>query len=118
MTITEWIKPALLGAGTGAVVLAVVGFNWGGWMMTDTANELSDKAARTAVVAALLPYCIQNSKDDPLSQNVITELKAASSYQRQSIVEKSGWATPAGTEKPNGFLAQACQMELLKDPQQ
>ena len=26
------IKPALMGAVGGAIVLAIVGFNWGGWI--------------------------------------------------------------------------------------
>lgn len=114
MKMTEWIKPVLLGAGAGAVVLAVVGFNWGGWMTAGAANELSAQASRTAVVSALLPYCIQNSKSDLKSETVMAELKAASSYKRQSIIEAAGWATPAGADKPNGFLAQACQIELIK----
>ena len=114
MKISEWIKPALLGAGAGAAALAVVGFNWGGWITAGTANELSARSSRTAVIAALLPYCIQHSKSDPMSEKVLTELKAANSYQRKSIIEEAGWATPTGTDKPNGFLAQACQIELIK----
>ena len=49
-----------------------------------------------------------------MSLKVLTDLKAANSYQRKSIIEEAGWATPTGTDKPNGFLAQACQIELVK----
>ncbi|SNY92584.1 hypothetical protein SAMN04515647_2855 [Cohaesibacter sp. ES.047] len=114
MKISEWIKPALMGAGAGAIALAVVGFNWGGWMTSSSAEELSDSASRTAVVSALTPYCIESSKSDPMASKVLADLKAANSYQRKSIVEEAGWATPTGAEKPNGFLAQACQIELVK----
>ncbi len=114
MQISKWTTPALLGAGAGAAALAIVGFNWGGWMTSSSAQELSAKASRTAVTSALVPYCIQKSKSDPQADNVFAKLKAANSFQRQSIIEKTGWATPPGADKPNVFLAQACQVELIK----
>jgi hypothetical protein len=39
-------------------------------------------------------------------------MKAASSYQRSGIVEKAGWATPLGAEKPNSDVAKACGTAL------
>lgn len=44
----------------------------------------------------------------------MTELKAAGSYARGGIVEKAGWATPLGTDKPNTELAKSCQIEISK----
>ncbi|PLW75293.1 hypothetical protein [Cohaesibacter celericrescens] len=115
MQIPTWTKPALLSAGAGAIALAVVGFNWGGWMTSSSANELSEKSTVAAVAAVLMPYCLQHSKTDPKAVEVMAELKAASSYQRRGIVEKAGWATPLGGEKPDRALAQSCQAELTKD---
>jgi len=115
MKLPEWMKPALTGAGAGAIALAVVGFGWGGWMTGGSATELSDKQSLAAVATALTPYCVQNSQRDPNAAAVLVELKKASTYQRRGIVEKSGWATPLGADKPDRALAQACQIELTKD---
>ena len=112
MQIPEWTKPALVGAGAGAIVLAIVGFNWGGWMTSTSAADMSSKESKAAVASVLTPYCVLNAQTDPLSMTVLAELKAANSYQRRGIVEKAGWATPLGADKPNSALADACQVAL------
>lgn len=115
MQLPEWTKPALMGAGTGAIALAIVGFSWGGWMTSGSAAELSDERSITAVASALTPYCVQNSQSDPKLAEVMAELEKASNFQRRGIVEKAGWATPLGADKADRALAQACQIELTKD---
>lgn len=112
MKFPVWIKPALMGAGAGAIVLAIVGFSWGGWVTSGSAQDLAKKQSVAAVVAALTPYCVELSKSDPKSVDVFVELNAASSFGRKAIIEKAGWATPLGAEKPNTDLAQACQLAL------
>lgn len=115
MQIPTWTKPALMGAALGAVALAVVGFNWSGWVTGASASEMSGKQSMAAVAAALTPYCVQNSENDPMSSDLMAELAEASTYQRRGIVEKAGWATPLGAEKPDRALAEACQIALTKD---
>lgn len=109
-----WLKPALFGAAAGAIVISALGFMQLGWVTGSSAATLASEQSEAAVVTALMPYCLQKSTSDPASMAVMTELKAASSYNRRSIVEKAGWATPLGAEKPNLDLAQACQLELSK----
>jgi hypothetical protein len=112
MNIPTWIKPALIGAGAGAVVLAFVGFSYAGWTTNTAAKDMSKKDVAMAVAAALTPYCVQNSAADPGGAAILAEMKAASVYNRKGIVEKAGWATPLGADKPSGDLAQACQLLL------
>jgi hypothetical protein len=114
MQIPLWIKPALLGAGGGAIALAILGFGWGGWVTGATSRDVSAKESAAAIVAALTPYCLERAQSDPVSVQVLTELKAASVYNRRGIVEKAGWATPLGADKPNTALAQACQLALAE----
>ncbi len=114
MKLPIWLKPALFGAVAGAIVIAFIGFTQLGWVTGSSAASLASKQADLAVVSALMPYCLQSSVNDPAAAAVITELKAASSYNRRSIIEKSGWATPLGATAPNTALAQACQTELSK----
>lgn len=112
MEFPVWIKPALIGAGTGAVALAIAGFSWGGWVTGGSAADMAKKQSLTAIAAALTPYCLERSQSDPNAVVVLAELKAASNYNRRAIVEKAGWATPLGAEKPSIELAQACQLAL------
>ena len=76
---------------------------------------MSSDASAAAVTMALTPYCVQNSKNDPRSIEVLAELESASTFQRRGIVEKAGWATPLGAVKPNRALADACQIALTED---
>lgn len=112
MKTPEWIKPAIYGAAAGAVALAVVGFSWGGWVTAGKAQKLASETGSTAVVTAMTPYCIAQSKADPNSTQVLAALKAASSYERSGILAKAGWATPLGAKEPNSDLAEACTIAL------
>jgi hypothetical protein len=45
----------------------------------------------------------------------LAELAEASTYKRRGIVEKAGWATPLGSEKPDRALSDACQIALANN---
>lgn len=113
MKLPIWTKPALTGAAVGAVALAIVGFSWAGWVTASAAKDMAGKASNAAVAQALLPYCVEQAGT---AENAVAleGLKAATSYSRKGMVEKAGWATPLGAEKPNGDLAQACQLKLAE----
>jgi len=53
------VRSVLWGAAAGAIALAIVGFNWGGWVTAGAAETLAKSRAATAVVAALTPICIE-----------------------------------------------------------
>lgn len=112
MKIPEWTMPALYGAAAGAVALAIVGFNWGGWVTGGKAEKMSQTASLSAVASSLTPYCVAQSKADPRSLEILAELKAAQGYNRRGVISKAGWATPLGTDKPNDELAKACDIAL------
>ncbi len=112
MNFPTWTKPSLLGVAVGAIALAVLGFNWGGWVTGSTASEMSDSQSAAAVASALTLYCVANARNDPMSANKMSELDAVSSYQRRTFVEDSGWATPLGADEPNRDLADSCQDAL------
>jgi len=110
-----WLKPALYGAVTGAAVISAIGFGSMGWTTASAAESVAKKQAGLAVVAALVPYCVQSSAStDPAAVVVLADLAAAQTYGRRAIVEKAGWATPLGATAPNTDLAQACQLAIGK----
>ena len=113
MRIPEWLKPGLYGAAAGAIALAIVGFTWGGWMTTGTANKMASEQARTEVVAALVPICLEQVKTDPQSATTLAELqKADSNYERTNMLMSTGWATIPGSSDPNRSVASACMEKL------
>ncbi|WP_192254357.1 hypothetical protein [Mesorhizobium silamurunense] len=112
MKTPEWVTPAGYGAVGGALALAIIGFTAGGWRTDGTAREMAENASVDAVVAAMTPYCVAQSKTAPNSAQVLAALKAASSYDRREIIEKAGWATPLGASSPNRELAISCNSAI------
>lgn len=112
MNIPEWVKPGLYGAAIGAIALAVVGFEWGGWVTGRTADQMASELARNEVVAAMVPICVEQSKQDPQVGPTLTRLMGADSYQRGELLMKTGWATMPGSNDPDRSVARAC-MEAL-----
>jgi hypothetical protein len=107
-----WIRPGLWGAVCGAAALGIVGFTWGGWVTSGTAQKAAGIERTSAIVSALTPYCLDRAKNDPASAEIMAQLKAAGNYGRSGVIEKAGWATPLGSTEPNQDLAQACQIAL------
>ena len=108
------LAPALWGAVGGAVLLAIVGFTWGGWVTAGTAERTAEQKASSAVVAALAPICVsqfQLTADATAKQD---ELKKIGLYDRNSFVEKAGWATMPGSTAPDSKVAQACADMIFK----
>jgi hypothetical protein len=112
MTAPEWLKPGLLGAGAGAIALAIVGFTWGGWVTGSTAEAMASDRAELEVVTALVPFCIARSQADPQVTRITAELEAAASYKRADILSDAGWATLPGAAEPDRALAKACALSL------
>ena len=105
----EKIKLALWSAIGGAIVLAIVGFNWGGWVTSGTAVEM----AAEAVVDRLTRICVAQSNQDPKKDQKLKELKETDSWKRDGYVEKQGWATMPGEKKPNSKVAEGCAEQLM-----
>lgn len=114
MNIPEWVQPAFFGAVAGAAALAFVGFSYGGWVTGSGSQKIAASQAAEGIALALTPYCVARSKDDPAAATVLAELKAATGYNRRGVLEKAGWATPLGADKPNSMLAGTCEVELGK----
>ena len=107
-------KPLAWGLVIGAVVTMVIGFGWGGWTTSSTADRVATERAANAVTAALVPICVEKAKVDPARTKKLVALKAlSSSYAQRDAVADGGWATFAGGEA-NSNVADACAVELLK----
>jgi hypothetical protein len=110
------VKPALWGAAAGAIALAIVGFNWGGWVTGGTAETLAKNSAATAVVAALAPICVEKFRQAADATANLAEMKKATyAWDQSKFVEKGGWATMPGSAEPNSAVAKACAESLGRE---
>jgi len=110
------MRPALWGAVAGAIALAIVGFNWGGWVTGGTAETLAKNSAAMAVVAALTPICVEKFRQAAdASANLVEMKKATYAWDQSKFVEKGGWATMPGSAEPNSAVAKACAESLGRE---
>jgi len=109
-------NPFLWGMAAGAVALAFVGFNWGGWVTGGAAEKLAGERAGAAIVSSLTPVCVarfRSSDKAPANLAALKEIKL--SWEQAEYVGKGGWATmPGSTAEPNREVASACAEALGK----
>ena len=115
MQIPMELKPALWGACGGAVALAIIGFNWGGWVLGATAEQNAKRAASAAVVAALAPICADKFRQNADAGANLAEMQKINVWQQGAYLEKGGFATLPGASLPDSAVARACA-ELLNMP--
>ena len=109
----EWLKPALLGALAGGVIVAVGGFTWGGWMTESNANQLARGMANERVIAALVPVCVERAANDPERiAKLATIRQATTAISRRDAVLAAGWATIPDDAVNSRSLATACLAAL------
>ena len=94
-------KPTVVAS---AIIAMFVGFVWGGWMRTDTAQTMSDEA----VSANQAAICVAQFMKQPNHEEKLQELGKISSYQRSTFIEKGGWDKMPGEEQASPTVARAC----------
>ena len=112
MKIPSGLKPGLWGAAAGAIAMAIIGFAQLGWTTEANAGKMAKETADTAVVAALVPFCVVKAKTDPNTATLVTFQAEQSSYSRGEIVTKAGWTTFDGKTAGSSALARACADSL------
>ena len=115
MNLPKDTKPMIWGAIGGAVICAVLGFTWGGWVTGSTARKDAATAQHNGMVTALAPICADRFRAQGDSAIKIAELTKASSWDRGNVIEKSGYATMPGSKTTDSDVARACA-EILANP--
>jgi hypothetical protein len=103
------VKHAVWGAVGGAVIISIVGL-WGlGWTLGSTAERMARDRAAAGIVDALTPVCVVGFRAQTDAAAKHSEFnKISTSRDRQSFIEKGGWATTPGSAAPNADVATAC----------
>jgi alpha/beta superfamily hydrolase len=115
MKLPENTSAYVWGAAIGAIAVAIVGFSWGGWVTGGTSMKNAATAASDAKIAVLAPICADRFRAQGDSAVKIAELAKSSSWDRGTVVEKSGFATMPGSKTSDTDVARACA-EILSNP--
>lgn len=101
------------GAAAGAVLTAIIGFSWGGWMTSGTAQTQIRNAEEASVVRVLAPICADRFTRSADATANLTALQGADSWRRYELIEKAGLTTFPGSE-PDRAVANACAALLMQ----
>lgn len=110
----EKIKLGSWSAIGGAIVLAVVGFNWGGWVTGGAAAAMAKEAATVAVAERLGLICVAQFNRDPEKDRKLKEMKGKDSWDRGRYIETQSWAIMPGEDRPESRVADACAKQLTE----
>ncbi len=95
------------------ILTMIIGFAWGGWVTGGTARSMATTMAEDAVVKRLAPICVVQFNRDPGKDQKLQELAKTDSWQRSEYVQKQGWATMPGEEKPDSNVASECTRLIM-----
>jgi hypothetical protein len=102
------MKYGIWGLIGGAVIAMILGFVWGGWTTSSTANAATAKA----VVSSQAAICVAQFVKQPNHEAKLKEFGDVSSWMRGEFIEKGGWDKMPGQEKADSEVARACAKGL------
>ena len=104
----EKIKLGSWSAVGGAIALAIVGFNWGGWVTGGAADAMAKEIAANAVAERLGSICFAQFNHDTEKGQKLNEMKEKDPWDKARYIEKQSWAIMPGEDKPDSKVADAC----------
>ena len=108
------IQLILGSAAGGAVVLAIIGFAWGGWVTGNTAQQMAATTAENAVVDRLAPSCVEQYNQDPEKDQKFKNMMEMNAWERHSYVADQGWSTMVGEKDPTDKVSRKCAESISK----
>ena len=90
----------------------LVGFVWGGWTTGGTARSMAEDAALGARNELAAAVCVDRFKAAGDASAQLVALKALSSWDRGTFVEKGGWAAMPDKVAPGDGTAKLCGEKL------
>lgn len=108
----ELLKRLLQGAAGGAALTFIVGFGWGGWSLSSTADKMAKEQSDVAVVTALAPVCAEKFRALPDAEAKTVALSKAELWKRGDEFPKELVTLP-GQTYPSSALVFACSTLLL-----
>jgi hypothetical protein len=92
----------------GAIALAFVGFNYGGWVTGGTAAAMAKQIAADAVAERLGFICVAQFNQDSEKDEKRKEMMGKDSWDIGRYIEKQSWAIMPGENKSDSKVADSC----------
>ena len=93
------------GVVVGAIIAMIIGFSWGGWTTSTTADQMSGDA----VLASEAAICVAQFIKEPDSQKKIDEFASLDAHYKQAqFIEQGGWNKMPGQKEASPDVARAC----------
>ena len=109
----EKIKTSIWSAIIGAIVVMIIGFGWGGWVLGSTSQRNADTMVENALIARLAPMCLEQFNSDAEKDRKLKELTAKNRWEREKYVEAQGWATMPFEKEPDNRVSELCVEKIL-----
>lgn len=110
----SWVASKFWPFVLGGVATAILGFGWGGWHLESGARKLAEEEAKSAVTAALVPFCVAFAQREDQSASLAEFRVLTKDYDREKFVrENTSWAFVPGEKSSNRELAKACASALM-----
>ena len=103
----------LQGAAAGAVATLLIGFTWGGWVTGSTAEKMRSEAVEATQVTLYSPVCVERYIAAATPEQRAAFAKEYD-WNRDSLIEKAGFATPPGASSPIDAVADNCAATLSR----
>jgi hypothetical protein len=75
---------------------------------------VAEEMAEDAVANRLAPICVAQFNQDSEKTQKLKKLEETDTYKIADYLEKQGWATMPGEEKPDSKVAEACVKLLME----
>jgi hypothetical protein len=104
------VKYGIWGLLIGATIAIIVGFVWGGWMIPNTAQTMSDEA----VLASQAAICVAQFMKQPNHEEKLKEFAdTEGSWSKTEFIKTGGWDKMPGQAEAGDTVAQACAKGLV-----
>lgn len=114
---TDKIKTVAGSAIVGAILVMIIGFSWGGWVLGSTAMKSGTAMAQEAVIQRLAPMCLAQFKQDPEKEDKFNMMKDKYDWDKEKFIREQGWATMPFEEEPDDNVAVLCS-KLITEARQ
>ena len=111
---SEKVKLGFWSSLGGAIFAMLIGFNYGGWMTTGSAEAMAKESVATAIAERLGTICLAQLNRDAAKTQKLSEMKTTDPWEMGRFIEKQNWAIMPGAEKPESGVAEACAQQFAK----
>lgn len=111
---SDKIRVGLWSAAGGAISAMMIGFNYGGWMTTGSAEAMAKERVTNAIAERLGTICVAQLNQDAGKIQKLSQMTSKDPWEMGRFFEKQNWVIMPGDEKAESGVAEACAKQFAK----